>query len=214
MIKVGITGGIGSGKSVVCELLRVYGYPVYDADDRAKELNNTSPIIRDKLISHFGKDLYPDNKLDKKKLANIIFTNPDNLKIANSIIHPEVAKDFIKWILEREKYAIVFMDAAVLLEAGFNKILDKVITVYAPYTLRLQRASERDKTDIKNIAERAKNQLSEEERIKLSDYVIYNDDTQSLIEQVATILRTLCNEYRVHILLVIIILTSIEKNIF
>ncbi|MDD2244201.1 MAG: dephospho-CoA kinase [Dysgonamonadaceae bacterium] len=194
MIKVGITGGIGSGKSVVCELLRVYGYPVYDADDRAKELNNTSPIIRDKLISHFGKDLYPDNKLDKKKLANIIFTNPDNLKIANSIIHPEVAKDFIKWILEREKYAIVFMDAAVLLEAGFNKILDKVITVYAPYTLRLQRASERDKTDIKNIAERAKNQLSEEERIKLSDYVIYNDDTQSLIEQVATILRTLCNE--------------------
>ena len=194
MIKVGITGGIGSGKSVVCELLRVYGYPVYDADDRAKELNNTSPIIRDKLISHFGKDLYPDNKLDKKKLANIIFTNPDNLKIANSIIHPEVAKDFIKWILEREKYAIVFMDAAVLLEAGFNKILDKVITVYAPYTLRLQRASERDKTDIKNIAERAKNQLSEEERIKLSDYVIYNDDTQSLIEQVATFLRTLCNE--------------------
>ncbi len=194
MIKVGITGGIGSGKSVVCELLRVYGYPVYDADDRAKELNNTSPIIRDKLISHFGKDLYPDNKLNKKKLANIIFTNPDNLKIANSIIHPEVAKDFIKWILEREKYAIVFMDAAVLLEAGFNKILDKVITVYAPYTLRLQRASERDKTDIKNIAERAKNQLSEEERIKLSDYVIYNDDTQSLIEQVATILRTLCNE--------------------
>lgn len=193
MIKVGVTGGIGSGKSVVCELLRVYGFPVYDADERAKELNNTSPIIRDKLISHFGNDLYPDNKLDKKKLANIIFTNPDNLKTANSIIHPEVAKDFIKWILERESFEIVFMDAAVLLEAGFNKILDKVITVYAPYSLRLKRASERDETDIKNIAERAKSQLSEEEKIKLSDFVIYNDNTHSLIDQVSTLLNTLRN---------------------
>ncbi|MFA6701817.1 MAG: dephospho-CoA kinase [Dysgonamonadaceae bacterium] len=191
MIKVGVTGGIGSGKSVVCELLRVYGYPVYDADERAKELNNTSPIIRDKLISHFGKELYPDNKLDKKKLANIIFTNSDNLKTANSIIHPEVAKDFIKWILERERFEIVFMDAAVLLEAGFNKFLDKVITVYAPYSLRLERASERDKTDKKNIAERAKKQLPEEEKINLSDFVIYNDNTHSLIEQVSTLLNTL-----------------------
>jgi dephospho-CoA kinase len=188
---IGITGGIGSGKSVVCELFRIYGYPVYDADKRAKELNEHSQVIREKLTKHFGMDLYEGNKLNKKKLADLMFSSEKDLKIANSIIHPEIAKDFLSWAAKRKELDVVVIDAAVLFEAKFNKIVDKVVTVYAPYELRLKRASERDHTDKSSIARRANSQLPEEEKIKMADFVIYNDNVHSLIAQVSELLDSL-----------------------
>jgi len=185
MIKIGVTGGIGSGKSVLCELFRIHGIPVYEADRKAKELNNTSDNIRNNLIRHFGKDIYEDGQLNKKLFASIIFNDPEKLKVANSIIHPELAKDFIKWAEEKYHYPYVVLDAAVLIEANFQQHVDFTITVSAPEELRIKRASERDNVPEHMIEERLRNQLTDDEKIKLSDYVIYNDNRHSLIRQYA-----------------------------
>jgi dephospho-CoA kinase len=189
MIKIGITGGIGSGKSVVCDIFRLHGVPVFDADKEAKLLNDTSPVIREKLIRHFGEDIYDATKLDRRKLASLIFHDKTNLAIANSIIHPELANSFIEWSLQRKNHPFVVIDAAVLLEAGFSQFVDKVITVYSPEDIRMERVVRRDHTSISQVEARMKNQLPEEEKIKRSDYVIYNDNRQSLIQQVNDFLR-------------------------
>lgn len=183
MIKIGVTGGIGSGKSVLCELFRIHGIPVYSADIKAKELNNSSEIIRNSLIRHFGKEMYLDGELNKKLFASIIFNDPEKLKLANSIIHPELAKDFIKWVEEKSHYPYVVLDAAVLIEANFQQHVDITITVSAPEELRIKRASERDHVPEYMIKERLRNQITDNEKIKLSDYIIYNDNKHSLIRQ-------------------------------
>ena len=176
MIKIGITGGIGSGKSVVCDILRLHNIAVYDADKESKHLVNTSKTIRNKLINQFGSAIYTDNELNRKLFGELIFNNEDNLKIANSIIHPEVANSFI---------------SAILIEAGFKKYIDKLITVYAPEELRINRVVNRDKTSIENIKARINNQISEEEKIQFSDYIIINDNSNSLIMQVSEIIEDL-----------------------
>ena len=144
MIKLGVTGGIGSGKSVVCDLLRMQGIPVYNADREAKNLNDISPVIREKLINSFGPDLYLENRLDRNKLANLIFNNEENLRTANAIIHPELAKHFEEWADQRKHHPVVAIEAAVLFEAGFQSILDKTIIVLAPLETRIERVIKRD----------------------------------------------------------------------
>jgi len=191
MIKIGVTGNIGSGKSVVCELLKIHGIPVYNADKEAKRLNNSSPVIREKLIHHFGKEIYIEGKLDKNKFAQIIFNDPEKLSLANSIIHPEVAKDFAAWAVSKNKYPIVALEAAILFEGNFHNYVDKTITVYAPHELRIARASQRDNVTIEKIIEREKNQIPDEEKIKIADFVIYNDEKHALILQVSTLLNQL-----------------------
>lgn len=191
MIRIGITGGIGSGKSVVCNILRLYNIAVFDADREAKILNNSSNIIRKKLINHFGKDLYTENKLNRKKFAELIFNNEDNLKIANSIIHPEVANSFIKWSQQHSSSNIVAIESAILIEAGFKKHIDILITVYTPEELRVKRVVNRDNMRVENIKARINNQMSEEEKIKFSDYTILNDNSHSLILQVSEIIKSL-----------------------
>ena len=191
MIRIGITGGIGSGKSIICDILRLHDIPVFDADKEAKLLNNSSSIIKEKLIIHFGEDIYIDNKLNRKLLSELIFKNEDNLKIANSIIHPEVANSFIEWCQNISNYNIVAIESAILIEAGFKKYIDKLITVFTPEELRIKRVAHRDNTNVENIKARIKNQISEEEKIKNSDYVIVNDNSQSLIKQVSDILYKL-----------------------
>jgi dephospho-CoA kinase len=198
MIKIGITGGIGSGKSVVCDILHLHNIAVFDADKEAKLLNNTSKIIREKLINHFGKDIYTENKLNRKIFGELIFNNEDNLKIANSIIHPEVANSFIKWCQHHSSSSIVAIESAILIEAGFKKHIDKLITVYAPEELRIKRVANRDNTSIENIKSRINNQISEEKKIQLSDYLIFNDNYHSLILQVYEIINNLLFKYQLN----------------
>ena len=188
MIKLGVTGGIGSGKSVVCEVLRLHDIPVYDADLEAKNLNDTSPVIREKLIEAFGAELYKNDKLDRKKLAQLIFNDEKNLRQVNSIIHPELAKHFEKWTDGRMEHSIVAIDAAVLFEAGFQQFVDKTITVFSPIETRIERVVKRDNLTREHILSRINSQMSDEEKIRLSDFVIINDNKHSILVQVSTIL--------------------------
>ncbi|MCE5204612.1 MAG: dephospho-CoA kinase [Porphyromonadaceae bacterium] len=192
MITIGVTGGIGSGKSVVCDIFRLHGIPVYDADREAKELNDTSAVIRAELSRHFGEGLYHEGKLDRKAFASIIFQDKQKLAVANAIIHPELAKNFLNWCGRQEQHhSMVIIDAALLFEAGFNKWLDKIITVYAPKEIRLQRTITRDVSSADKVEARMNAQLPEEEKIRQSDFTIYNDNRHSLILQVAEIIKKL-----------------------
>lgn len=191
MIKLGITGGIGSGKSTISEIFSMFDIPVYIADIESKRIVAESPIIKDKLISLFGDDLYKNSILDKVKLANLIFNDKAKLEIVNSIIHPEVKKDFEQWVEKNKQYPIVAQEAAILFESGFNKLMDKVVMVFAPLEMRIQRTMIRDKMPFEKVAERIKNQMPDEDKVKLSDFVIVNDGTISTIEQVSKIIHKL-----------------------
>lgn len=185
MIKVGVTGGIGSGKTVVCTLFRLHDIPVFDADKEAKELNDTSPFIRALIIHHFGEGLYSGTRLNRKKLASLIFRDEEKLAIVNSIIHPVLTSTFNEWCRERNDHSFVVIDAALLIEAGLHRLVDKVITVTAPAEMRIERAMKRDHTGRHEVEARMNHQLPEEEKINQSDFVIYNDNRQSLIQQVS-----------------------------
>lgn len=191
MIKVGITGGIGSGKSTITEIFRLLNVPVYIADIESKRLVATSPVMKEKLISLFGEELYPNGILNKALLASHIFNDRHKLETVNAIIHPEVEKDFRLWIERNTQYPIVAHEAAILFESGFNKLMDKIITVYAPLDIRIKRVIKRDKTTHNEVLRRIENQMPDEEKKELSDFVIVNDDTQSLIEQVTNIVQQL-----------------------
>ncbi len=194
MITIGVTGGIGSGKSVVCDILRLHGIPVYEADREAKELNDTSPVIRAEITRHFGEELYRDGKLDRKAFASVIFHDKQKLALANAIIHPELAKHFLLWC-NRQQHPIVAIDAALLFEAGFHSWINKVIMVYAPEDVRLKRTIVRDQATADQVKARMQAQLPEEEKIKQSDFVVYNDNAHSLILQVEEIIKQLEIEF-------------------
>ena len=191
MVKIGITGGIGSGKSTVATLLRLHGVPVYNADDETKKLNNNSSIIREELMKHFGEDLYINNQLDKKKFAHIIFNDAEKLKLANAIIHPEVLKHFANWCKQHANHPIVALEAAILFESNFHKYLDKVVTVYSPLEVRVVRVSKRDNVSPEMVKSRIDHQMPETKKIEMSQYVIFNDHQASLIEQVSELLKEL-----------------------
>ena len=164
MIKIGLTGGIGSGKSTVASLFELHEVPVYIADKETKKLNNTSPHIRKQLIHHFGDNLYDKNNLlNKEKFAEIIFNDREKLELANSIIHPEVLKHFKEWCLAHSDHKIVAIEAAILFESNFHVHLDRVVTVYSPLNLRISRVKERDGVDEATVRTRIKQQISERE---------------------------------------------------
>ena len=184
MIVIGLTGGIGSGKSVVSHLFEIMGIPVYIADTESKRLTESSPFIRERLTERFGTDLYVDGKLNKQLLASLIFENKDNLLYANSVIHPEVLKDFEQWKTQHAQYNFVVIESAILFETGINKTVDVTVTVAAPEVLRIRRIEKREGWSQESIISRVGSQLPEEEKISRSDYVIFNDDNQALIPQV------------------------------
>lgn len=194
MTILGITGGIGSGKSTVSELFHICGIPVYTADDESKKLVATSPVIREKLIAMFGEDLYKDGILNKALLASYIFTDSEKLNKVNAIIHPEVEKHFENWVANHSGNKIVAHEAAILFESGFNRLVDKVVMVYAPLEIRMDRVMQRDNTSRELVEARINNQMSDEEKAKLSDFVIVNDGTCSLIEQVLKVLQQIKNK--------------------
>ena len=189
MTTIGITGGIGSGKSMVSALLRVYGVPVYDADRESKRLLVTSPTIRRGLISLLGPDIYrPDGTLDRTRMAALIFADADLLARVNAIIHPAVGDDFDAW-RKRLTVPLCAMESAILFESGFDRRTNVRLTVYAPEAIRLQRVMARDGAAEADVRRRMQSQWTDERKAALSDAVITNDGLSALIPQVEAFLN-------------------------
>lgn len=186
MIVVGLTGGIGSGKTTVAQQFVRLGVPVYIADDEAKKLMNRSKIIKRKLIQLFGAQVYLDNQLNKPFIANIIFNDKTYLQKMNAIVHPRVAAHFKKW-LAKQNSPYVIKEVAILFENGGHKQCDYVITVTAPREVRMERLLKRDDTTKEKVEAIMKNQWSDEEKVKLSDYIITNIELENTINQVEKI---------------------------
>ncbi|HCY42177.1 MAG TPA: dephospho-CoA kinase [Prolixibacteraceae bacterium] len=187
MIKVGITGGIGSGKSTACRVFSILGIPVFIADLAAKQLMNTSSEIRDQLIRVFGKEVYlPDRTIDRKYLAGIVFNDPSLLARLNSIVHPVVRKAFDDWCSTKQA-PYVLHEAAILFESGFYKNMDKTITVATKLEERIKRVTKRDHLSEELVMQRIKNQMSDAEKIKLADFVICNNEDELIIPQIIEI---------------------------
>jgi len=193
MITAGITGGIASGKSVVCEVFKLLGVPVYNADTAAKVLANTDREIKNDLIKLFGDDIYEGNNLNRKKLSEIIFNNKTALENTNKIIHPRVINDFLRWAEEHKDHKYILMEAAILYESGTYKMLDKVITVTAPKQIRISRALSRENFTKQIIENIQKNQILDEEKVKRSHYVILNDNKTLILPQILRIHQQLLN---------------------
>ena len=188
MIKIGVTGGIGCGKTFVCNLLRDRGIPVYSCDDEAKRLMQESPSIRAQLSSLIGKDAYIDGSLNKTIIAQFLFASPGNGKKINSIVHPAVKQDFKEWA-ERQQEAIVAQECALLFEAGFQDSVDTVIAIQAPVEVRIERAMKRDNATRQQIEARMQQQLDDEEKIRRADYSIVNDGKADIKKQIDNILK-------------------------
>lgn len=189
MVILGITGGIGSGKTTVTNILHLLDIPVYIADIESKRITDTSPTVREKLIKLFGRELYQENKLNKPLLASLIFGNEENLTKVNAIIHPEVRNDFDEWVKKNKDKKVVAIESAIMFESGFYKFVDKKITVYTPLEMRIERAMKRDNTPKDKILSRINSQMPDEEKKELSDFVIVNDNKHSLIGQTISLFR-------------------------
>lgn len=192
MIKVGITGGIGSGKSVVSDVIRLLGYPVYNSDIRAKELSDTNGDIRASLIALFGSEIYQNNKLNRSLLATYLFQDSLQRAAVNAIIHPVVFADFKTWCATQHAF-LVFAESAILVESGFFHSVDKIIVVDAPQMLRLQRVAERDEITMSQAQKRIEAQMNSVELRNQADYIIYNDNEHLLIAQIVEIIHKLVN---------------------
>ena len=186
MIKVGLTGGIGSGKSTVAAIFEKFGIPVFYADQEAKWLLNRDPEIKTALIEAFGSDLYTENGLDRKKLAGIIFEDKTAIKKVNGVVHPAVYQRFEDWSA-RQKSPYVLQEAAILFETGGYKRMDQNILVSAPVRLRIHRIKSRDGSTVEEIKSRMANQWEESHKIPLADFVILNDGSQMLLPQIKSV---------------------------
>jgi dephospho-CoA kinase len=185
MLKIGITGGLGSGKSIVCQIFSCLKIPVFNADEESKIILDTNQEVKDMLIKHFGADIYSkEGKLDRKRFASIIFFDNDALIKANSIIHPAVWRQYHLWLTEKAEFKYTLKEAAILFESGANKELDFTVLVYAPLNLRIERAIKRDHISKEKIIARIEKQLPDEEKLKLVNYIIYNDNQQAVLPQV------------------------------
>lgn len=191
MIKVGVTGGIGSGKSLVCSIFSAMGYPVFNADYEARLIveNDIETIEKIKLL--FGNDIYADGHLNRAKVGEMAFANPMLLQNLNDIVHPSVFKRFAGWIDENGNHSLVIMEAAILFESGAYKGVDKVISVIAPIELRIERIMVRDGLAKPLIADRINRQLPQDELINRSDYVINNDGVNLIVPQIIKIVNNL-----------------------
>lgn len=187
MIKVAVTGGIGSGKSVVCKIFEKIGIPVFNADFEAKKLINTSRTIHDKLVSLFGAAIYQSNgDIHRKKMADLIFNDNFALQKVNEIVHPEVRKRFIEWT-EEQNSPYIIQEAAIIFESKQTQSFDKIITVTAPLELKIERVIKRDQVSKEEVYKRMQSQLPDEIKIAKSDFVIMNDEIEMIIPQIIEI---------------------------
>jgi dephospho-CoA kinase len=175
---------------MVSALLEMQGIPVYAADTESKRLTNSSPWIRSRLIALLGESVYMGDEIDRKRLADYIFTNPERLKQVNAIIHPEVKRHFLAWVAGQTATACA-IESAILFESGFNQVVDISVMVYAPLEQRIERAMARDGATRDEIIRRINNQLPDEIKKRHAAYLIYNDERHALIPQVSALLATL-----------------------
>lgn len=187
--QIGVTGGIGSGKSIVCRVFQAFGIPVYEADERAKWLTEHDPIVKADIVRVLGPNAYDAiGRYNRGWVASQVFSDPDLLKQLNSVIHPRVMSDTEAWVKEHANKPYVIKEAAIMNAAGDANSLDKVIVVQAPMALRINRIQHRDpqrsEQEIRNIINR---QISDEERAKIADYMVINDEKQLLIPQLVAI---------------------------
>lgn len=192
MILVGLTGGIGSGKTTVAKQFEALGVPIYIADEEAKKLMNRSKVIKRKLIELFGAQAYLNNELNRPYIAEIIFNDKTYLQKMNAIVHPRVAAHFKKWQL-KQHVPYIIKEVAILFENSGHTQCDYVITVTAPMEVRMTRLLKRDDTTQDKVKAIMKNQWSDSEKIKLSDYVISNEALESTTKQVHEIHKKIIN---------------------
>ncbi|MBT7727176.1 MAG: dephospho-CoA kinase [Flavobacteriales bacterium] len=183
MKKIGITGGIGSGKTYVASVFQSLGIPIFNADIQAKKIMTSSRKLIKLLKEEFGNDIYKDSDLNKEKLASIVFSNSDKLQKLNSLVHPIVKEEFNNWC-KKQTSPYVIKEAAILFESNSHIGLDAVICVSAPLDLRMRRLLNRDDYSEKEIKKRIENQISQEEKEKLSDYIIVNDEKDLLLPKI------------------------------
>lgn len=183
MLRLGLTGGIGSGKTTVAKIFELLGAPVYYADDEAKRIMNEDKQLRVSIQKHFGEAAYNNDELDRAYLAAKVFHDPFQLEILNSLVHPATIRDAAGW-MNRQHAAYVIKEAALIFESGASEHLDYVIGVYAPLSLRIKRTMERNDLNQDEVVKRMKNQIDEQIKMKLCDFIVYNDEQQLVIPQV------------------------------
>ena len=184
MLKIGITGGIGAGKSTVAGIFKVLGVPVFDADATAKNILNTDPVLRDQIAAAFGSETYKNGLLDRKYLATLVFNNPNQLAKLNALVHPATIAAADKWASRFADRPYIIKEAALLFEAGTYVGLDYIIGVTAPVELRITRVMDRDKVSREAVLSRMQHQLDDTEKMKRCNFVIDNSDASLVIPQV------------------------------
>ncbi|WP_374163302.1 dephospho-CoA kinase [Arcticibacter sp. MXS-1] len=197
MLKLGITGGIGSGKTTVCQFFEILGVPVYYSDQRAKDLMHSDEVLMAQIRQAFGRDIYSeDGILNRKALAAVVFADPGKLAALNGMVHPAVFRDFDRWAAARKEVPYVLKEAAILFESGSYRDCDYTILVKAPRELRIRRVVGRDGITEEEVVRRMDAQMSDEDKEARADFVVLNDEAQLLIPQVLLLHERLLQESR------------------
>lgn len=191
MLRVGITGGIGSGKSTACAIFEQLGVPVFHADQETKEIYASNTAVRQQLVDEFGPEIYLNGSLNRPLLAKMVFNNPAKLQWLNHLIHPMVNEKFENWCLSNTQHAYIIKEAAILFESGSYKNLHKIIGVLAPEELRISRVMARDGVQKNEVMARINQQMNQEELAAKCDFILHNDTEKSLVEQVLQLHKTL-----------------------
>ncbi len=184
MLKVGLTGGIGSGKTTVSRVFKNLGVPIFNSDLVARDIVNTDVSAVRAIKSHFGESIYNQDGLDRKALADVVFNQPEELQKLNSIVHPKVAERFDKWCEEHSNAPYIIKEAAILFESGAHQNLDRIIVVYTQKEERIRRIMKRDNSSRSEVENRMNNQWDDGTRNKLADFIIINDDIDLILPQV------------------------------
>ena len=189
MIKVGITGGIGVGKTYICNILQKMGYSIFSSDQVSKKIVSENTFVRDQIRNFFGEDIIENEKISREKLAIQVFSNKEKLKKLNEIVHPFVKKEFDNWMSKRYDEKVVFKEAAIIFESNSHKNLDYVVCVTAKLQDRINRVMRRDKVDSYSVKKRISMQMSQIEKEKLSDFVIFNSKDDLVLPQIIIVLK-------------------------
>lgn len=196
-LKLGVTGGIGSGTSTVCKVFSVLGIPVFSADDEARKLQDNDIDLRRKINDLAGKDLFTSGRLDRAALAELIFRNRELLEKVNSIVHPAVFSYYREWVKKQDTpYSI--MEAAILFESGASEMMDRILTVVTPMEERIERVVKGKRLTREQVTERIMNQIDDETRISKSDYVIFNSEKDMIIPAVLGVHKEMLRQYQKH----------------